>query len=942
MCSTIKRFFPLLFVVSLAISSFGQSGNQGGFKTTNSMFSGALLITDGSKYYWGYPTNLQANATNAQFQHGTAALTNFNTGITNEVWWNSSTNIVTAFSNMVDGTRYHISADALWKVRANSVKSNGLAALNAFNKSNIEIIGHGGTIWATNIGDVILLTNCNNVELRGLVVKGTVVTNWVGLGPIGVVWGALGYYACSDLRLYNNRFIDHHDHGILDWASQGGLWRPATTNVIGAFNYLYNGGSYRTNESSSRDGTAIVPTGGTWTDNLIVSWLRGIEPYIENTSGSGIAQNTLVARNRIVNSMDDAILSAGSTNIHGVTYEDNIIEWHPGATWRGSNFMRSATAININGGQRVKILRNKIYNAPNFDISITGDLTKHGYVIKGNQGYGHFYQDAAGGAGGIQITTTAALWPNSGFDISDNFVENKRTYGLAIAGLRDSTVRDNTLLNTGTNAYTRALWVYTDGTISVSNVTIEGTYILNDERAAGAPSRGIDIEANAKAIRIINTKVDGIATKVNNGAGTQVITWNHDSTDTNQVARKSDVKDMLAAGSNITLTPDANGVTTIASSGGGGGGGAGSLPANANQFSTNTTLTFISGALTTNLNARGITIPQLTTDRALYVNGSGNVTNSPNVTATELEYLDGLTAPLSISLSNQVRVAAGTGGITVTPSGSGGVMTYTISDDDAGSGGGGTNFPNVNLLLGATNVPIVAGIESASHQQTNASYILNISQSGAFVSGQIVTHSVSNYGTSDITVTVNTNSVAANPYDIATKTNVNTFTASASAITKIRLTYTANGLWLLDQVAGPTAIQKFGPGIITDTNGVNGLDITVSTKRLTNYAHAATITINGATDVDMTVTNDLSAGATYTIATPTIGSSGVVRFRPDSSARTVAFQTWPAAIVPLSTNRFSNVTNIDLAASKWAYWNYDIARGTNGTTNCFVWVIQAP
>lgn len=296
----------------------------------------------------------------------------------------------------------------------------------------------------------------------------------------------------------------------------------------------------------------------------------------------------------------------------------------------------------------------------------------------------------------------------------------------------------------------------------------------------------------------------------------------------------------------------------------------------------------------------------------------------------------------STAASNSVMVAAGTGGITVTPSGSGGVMTFTISDDDAGSGGGGgTNFPNVNLLLGGTNLTLSAGVRKAYHNQTNGSHGINLNLAVP-ESGYEVVYSVSNSGSSDITVTFYTNSVAANPYDIASKTNVNTFTAAASGITKVRLTYTASGLWLLDQVAGPVAIQKFGPGIITDTNGVNGLDITLSTKRLTNYAHAATITINGATDVDMTVTNDLAAGATYTIATPTIGSSGVVRFRPDGSARTVAFQTWPAAIVPLSTNRFSNVTNIDLAASKWAYWNYDIARGTNGTTNCFVWVIQAP
>lgn len=78
-----------------------------------------------------------------------------------------------------------------------------------------------------------------------------------------------------------------------------------------------------------------------------------------------------------------------------------------------------------------------------------------------------------------------------------------------------------------------------------------------------------------------------------------------------------------------------------------------------------------------------------TASMAAVVDANTNVTSSSTISTTELGYLDGLTSALSISLSNNVRVAAGTGGITVTPSGAGGVMTYTVSDDNAGSG---TNF----------------------------------------------------------------------------------------------------------------------------------------------------------------------------------------------------------------------------------------------------------
>ena len=341
----------------------------------------------------------------------------------------------------------------------------------------------------------------------------------------------------------------------------------------------------------------------------------------------------------------------------------------------------------------------------------------------------------------------------------------------------------------------------------------------------------------------------------------------------------------------------------------------------------------VGGVLETRTAINGYGDLNLLSGASAFVNGTLGVdglatfvdAQLPAQTANRVVMLDGdqkLTAVTSGSPSTEYVKADGTTG---TPSG----------------GGGGTNFPNVNLLLGNTNLVLSAGVRKAFHNQTNGSHGINLNLAVP-ESGYLVTYSVSNSSASDITVTFYSNSVPANPYDIATKTNVNTFTASASAITEAALKYIGSGIWVLESVKGPAAIQQFGTGIWADTNGANGLYITPFTKRLTNYAHATTITINGATDVDMTVTNDLAAGATYTIATPTIGSSGVVRFRPNGSAQTVAFQTWPAAIVPLSTNRFSNVTNIDLAASKWAYWNYDIARGTNGTTNCFVWVIQAP
>lgn len=652
MCSTSKLLSAIGALLLVCLGVNAQSGNAGGVRTTNSMSPGTVLTTDGTRMYWGpafpgssvtgaysfrYP--LELDNTNVSLRPEISGLTNFSASISNVVYLNSSSNIVSALSNLVSGTRYVLARGSEWRLRANSAKTNGLAAINIFNKQNVEIVGYGATIYTTNIGDAIFLTNCSNVEIRGLTVKGTIITNYPSVGGIGVVWGAIGFFACDDLRLIDNRILEHHDHGIIDWASQGGQWKPATTNVQVRFNYLKDGGSMRTNESIAQDGTALVPTGGDWTDNTIIGWLRGVEPYIDSSPSSALVQNTVVARNRIVNSMDDAILTAGSTNAHGLIIEDNVIEWHKGATWRGSNFLTSASGININGGQRVKILRNKIYNAPRFGISIVGDLHKHGYQIKDNNDEGHFYVDSNGG--GIQIGPDSAIFPNNAFEVTGNYISNKRIYGLAIAGLRNSEVEGNTLVNTGTNAYTRALWVYTDGSIGVSNVAIRNTTIINDERSAGVPTRGIDIESGAKALRVLNTRVSGIATKVNNGAGAEVTIRNHDTGDTNQLATVGQM----------------NGVSNVlyAAIGSGGGGGAGSLPMNANQFDTNATASIKNGALTTNLNVRtALTLPHLTASRAALINGSNQLTNSPNVSDVELEFLDGVTSALQTQLNGKM------------------------------------------------------------------------------------------------------------------------------------------------------------------------------------------------------------------------------------------------------------------------------------------------
>lgn len=249
---------------------------------------------------------------------------------------------------------------------------------------------------------------------------------------------------------------------------------------------------------------------------------------------------------------------------------------------------------------------------------------------------------------------------------------------------------------------------------------------------------------------------------------------------------------------------------------------------------------------------------------------------------------------------------------------------------------GGTNFPNINLLLGNTNLVLSAGVRKAFHNQTNGSHGINLNLAVP-ESGYEVTYSVSNSSSSDITVTFYTNSVAANPYDRASMTNVNTFTASASAVTEAVLKYYGNGIWVLDSVNGAVRNLKFGPGTIPDTNGANGLDIVLSTRRYTNYA-SESITINCATDVTANYTNAVAANNTITLSTPVIGTSGSLGLVSDGSARTLAILA-PVAITWLSTNDTANATNILTTASKRSLFAWRVGMGTDGvSTNIHCWV----
>mgnify|MGYP001610396311 CR=1 FL=1 len=228
----------------------------------------------------------------------------------------------------------------------------------------------------------------------------------------------------------------------------------------------------------------------------------------------------------------------------------------------------------------------------------------------------------------------------------------------------------------------------------------------------------------------------------------------------------------------------------------------------------------------------GITLKTITASRAVATSASGDVTNS-TATITELDYLSGVTSAIQTQLDSKQNgtptltnfIAMGITNITSANANTvittnGGVLVLTT----AASGGGGTNFANVNILLGDTNLVLSSGVEKSFRQDTNGSHGINLSLAVP-ESGYKVRYAVSNAGSSEITITLYTNAVAANMYDNPSMTNVNSITAAAAGKTQWDMTYEGSGIWTVSGLEGPTKNLIFGPGITAVTNG---LDVTIS------------------------------------------------------------------------------------------------------------------
>lgn len=942
--SLISKLLPVLTVLILSVASaFSQSGNNGGIKTTNSPFSGAILSTDGTRFFWTTPTNLTASATNAQ--PPSTVLTNLSntSALTNEFQLNS---LVSKFT--WDGAGPNTNAPGVI-----IDMDYGGDVDDAFDLSLAVALHRLGLI------KILAVTHSSSNDWAAASISAALgyygVSVPVGISkvPTGLTTDVYGSYVATNYanpsKFYFSNALDAVS--VMRYA----LKNAKDSNVL----FITTGPLNNIQRLIDSTGDSISPYTGT---QLLSQKLRPdfgmivVACYFTNASG-------------VPNSPEFNVLAHINALNWVNTYAPNSfpVTWFGdevyGAVQTGAGYSTNLSAFDpaFNAFRLAGVASRPAWAQGAFLLAGLGTNFTYGSA-RGSNVFGF----SSGGTNQIVSGGSNIWW--SGAYVGQKYATNLANTNW-LAGIINSLVMPSAknskdyLTRSGDDVKTGGQLSFTNGaSVSIGNnpnAFQSALYVQNSASSGGFASGALTLQdylglsashfyfgfhednyiSGGRGLNPDNgynffqTRLGDNNNVLGNGANTNVLNGvTIQSNVTPSRVLRVDANNRIT---NVFSSDPANEYVhadgSVGTPSGSGGGGAGSLPHNLNQFDTNSAVSIKDGALLTNMSVRtALTLPTLTASRAATINSSGQLTNSV-VTDTEQGYLSGVTSALQTQLNSKQQgsfiltnfvlmgisniVSANANTVITTNAG---VLTITTASGSSG----GTNFPAVLNLLGSTNISATSGNEQAFTISTNASFALNFQ--GTPNNGQIFKVGVSNPSASIIRMTNYQNGSLASFFNPSVGSNDTTIAIPASSIRWMEFLAETNfnlGVvrWNLTMNEGPQLELGFTNGIAGATNGglltlsvvsaglsgdiqFNETGSLAGTNRFNWDRTNSSLKISGnAVDTTLHVTNTVGIGTK--LSTLGVGSETGSDFSLISSNATLITLTTAGDLVPSSSNR---------------------------------------
>jgi len=463
------------------------------------------------------------------------------------------------------------------------------------------------------------------------------------------------------------------------------------------------------------DGAGLQLAGKTevW-GNDIIATARGIEMYGYDSGGTHQRSGPhRIFGNRIRNWLDGAIITGSFTNNQDVAIYDNESIQDLGYSRDTSNALDVAHfQLSVIDG--LTVWNNLIVNGRSGIEAFTSAIRPiKPTIVEGNFLYGQHaplvFGDATSGSSAGMI----------GLQVRRNFIDSAGGRGLQLIGVRDSTIEGNTFHNVSTNGSLEAIYMAGTATLAHSSNNVIRHNVARDRTGSVGALYGINIAAGSVGTILDNNQFEDFSTAAISDAGTNTLVKNLTTTGqgigTNAPAARLHVHGRayvngtnaahafhfaggqatnslvyIDGSTNLGLVTIGSGLSlnagTLAST------GSGAATNALNSLGTNSVGDVVASGMTNVLFATGSNIVVHASNSpagsvTLRVRTEGQLNNWA-LFPTNTMNSNALNSVLSFA-SNQVQVTAGAN-VTVTPSGSGGVMTYQVA---ASGGSSSTNNP---------------------------------------------------------------------------------------------------------------------------------------------------------------------------------------------------------------------------------------------------------